>query len=78
MLRTKLSRIIFVCGVLLTFVAIHFTDTLKHGGVSFEKLFSDFADHPWTVLIYLCYLFIPALIASAVIPWCIKWIHSGS
>ena len=77
-LRTKLSRAIFLAGILVTFITIHFTNVLSEGGVEFSHLFESFGEHPWDILIYLAILFVPAFIASVVIPWAIRWVKSGT
>ena len=78
MLRTKLSRAIFLAGVLATFVVIHFTSVLDRGGVDFDDLLKAFAKAPVVILFYLGFLTIPALVAAVVIPWSIRWVKSGT
>lgn len=77
-LRTKLSRAIFLAGILVSFFTIHFTDALNNGGVEFSQLFESFGEHPWLILIYLALLFVPGFIASIVVPWLIHWVKSGT
>ncbi len=73
-LRTKLSRIIFILGILVSFTLIH----MGKGGMEFSELFEDFGKNPLLILIYLGLLIVPALIASILIPWTIKWVKSGA
>lgn len=77
-LRTKLSRIIFIVGILASFIAIHFTSVLDEGGVEFADLFDAFAKKPVSIVIYIGFLLVPALAASVVVPWSIRWVKSGT
>lgn len=77
-LRSRLSRIIFLIGVAAAFVIFHFTNAVTPGGVDFSDLFKDFLTAPLGILLYLGFLFVPALLASILIPWLVKWVRSGT
>lgn len=75
--HTKISRVIFLLGILASFFTIHFTSAIDRGGVTLHDLFKSFGERPWVILIYLALIFIPAFVASVVIPWSIRWVKSG-
>ena len=69
---------IFIVVFLFTFIFIHFIGARNRDGNTFELILSNFIDRPITIVTYVLILFVPALIASTLIPACIKWIRSGS
>ena len=77
MLKTKVSRIIFACGIVVSFILIHFSDALVEDGLEFSQALESMLEHPIALPLYLGLLFGIPLVASVVLPLIIKWIKSG-
>lgn len=77
-LTSKISRAIFIFGIAITFLVIHFTDLLESDGLDFDRLAGSIAERPFVIIIYIGMLIVPALICSIIIPTITKWIKSGT
>lgn len=78
LLKSKISRIILILGIAISFVVIHFTDLLSNGGLDFDDLARTFIERPFSIPFYIGMLTVPALALSVIIPAVIKWIKSGA
>ncbi len=76
-LKSKISRVIFILGIITAFLLMHFTDMLDRGGIEFGDLAKAFIQKPYSIAIYFGILTGPALLAATIIPATIKWIKSG-
>lgn len=76
-LKTKISRGIFIAGIFIVFICFHFTDLVDRGGVEFDELFKAFGGNILYIPFYIGIIFGIPLILSILIPAIYKWIKSG-
>ena len=76
-LKTKISRSIFIIGIVIMFICFHFSDLVNRGGVKFGKLFKAFGENFLSLPFYVGIIFGIPLILSILIPAIYKWVKSG-
>lgn len=77
LLKRKSSRALFLLGIIVSFIVIHFTDLLTYGGLDFEDLVEQSTRKPFLPFVYLAMLTIPSLAVAIIIPWLTKWVKAG-
>lgn len=78
MLRTKLSRIIFISGIAICFAIVHFTNTIDDRGLQFRELGRAINRDPSAILLYLGLIFGLPLLAAWGLPKLFDWVRRGT
>lgn len=77
-LRSKLSRILLLSGLVGMFVLLHYTDLLMKGGVTAIALDRWTYTGAWQLRDYFLWLLVPPFILAIVGPLLVRWVKAGS